>query len=156
MIITDILSSKRIITDFEAKDKRSVITEISSLLIQKNEELNGIFQNQLESAFLDRENLGSTGIGNGIAIPHAKINQLEKQTACLLISPRGVPFDAIDSKPVNFIFALLVSKNSHGTHLKALARISRILHSDNLRDKIITLKNAKEIYKELIKYEENF
>src|SRR5260221_3796162 len=101
----------------------------------------------------EREQLQSTGIGEGVAIPHGALPQLETQYASLLIVPEGVDFVAIDGLPVNILFAVIGPKRATGEHLKTLARVSRLLRSKGFRERLVSAPNAKVAY-DLIAAEE--
>ena len=94
----------------------------------------------------DREKLQSTGIGEGVAIPHGALPQLETQLASLLIVPEGVDFAAIDGRPVTILFAVITPKRATGEHLKTLARVSRVLRNKAFRERLIAVPTAKEAY----------
>ena len=96
---------------------------------------------------LDRERLGNTGIGDNIAIPHGKLPQLSRLMLCFGRSLKGVDFDSMDGKPSHLFFMLLAPVNSAGLHLKALAKISRMLMSQPFRDNLMQAKGAEEIYR---------
>jgi PTS system nitrogen regulatory IIA component len=102
---------------------------------------------RLLDTLLDREKLGSTGIGEGVAIPHGKVSGLPGLMASFGRSPAGVDFRAIDGKPTHLFFALFAPENSAGAHLKALARISRIFKNPAFREAILRAGNADEIYR---------
>ena len=107
----------------------------------------------VERVLADREKLQSTGIGEGVAIPHGALPQLETQLASLLIVPEGVDFAAIDGRPVTILFAVITPKRATGEHLKTLARVSRLLRHQGFRDRLIAAASAKEAY-DLIATEE--
>ena len=100
----------------------------------------------VERVLTDREQLQSTGIGEGVAIPHGALPQLETQFAGLLIVPEGVDFAAIDGQPVNILFAVITPKRATGEHLKTLARVSRVLRNKAFRERLIAVSGAKEGY----------
>ncbi len=102
---------------------------------------------RLLDTLLDREKLGSTGIGEGVAIPHGKVPGLPGLMASFGRAPEGVDFRAIDGKPTYLFFALFAPENSAGAHLKALARISRIFKNPSFRDAILRAGTGPEIYK---------
>lgn len=108
---------------------------------------------QVERVLLEREQLQSTGIGEGVAIPHGALPQLEMQHATLLIVPQGVEFAAIDGVPVNILFAVLGPKRATGEHLKTLARVSRLLRNKAFREQLIHAPSARAAY-DLIATEE--
>jgi PTS system nitrogen regulatory IIA component len=100
----------------------------------------------VERVLTDREQLQSTGIGEGVAIPHGALPQLETQFASLLIVPEGVDFTAIDGLPVNILFAVITPKRATGEHLKTLARVSRVLRNKAFRERLIAVASPKEGY----------
>jgi PTS system nitrogen regulatory IIA component len=106
----------------------------------------GLKGERLVEVLEQREKLGSTGIGEGVAIPHGKMADLSRLVASFGVSRAGVNFDAIDGKPTHLFFALLAPENSAGIHLKALARISRLFKNPQFRDSILAAKNTAEIY----------
>jgi PTS system nitrogen regulatory IIA component len=109
---------------------------------------------RLLDVLLEREKLGSTGIGEGVAIPHGKVPGLPSLTASFGRSRQGVDFKAIDGKPTHLFFALFAPENSAGLHLKALARISRIFKSAAFREAILAAPDAAGMYR-LIEQEDS-
>ncbi len=102
---------------------------------------------RLVDTLLDREKLGSTGIGEGVAIPHGKVPGLPALVASFGRSVGGVDFRAIDGRPTHLFFTLFAPENSAGAHLKALARISRIFKNASFRDAIMKAADAGEVYR---------
>jgi len=150
MKIMDFLNPKAISVDLKAQDKRSAIRELADLLVAAGEVKN---KEDLVRILMDRETLGSTGIGQGIGIPHGKSPKVKKLVAALGISKKGVDFESLDGEPV-YIFLLLVApEESAGPHLKALARISRLLKDKYIREALRKVPTAKELLK-LIKDED--
>lgn len=150
MKIMDFLNPKAISVDLKAQDKRSAIRELADLLVAAGEIKN---KEDLVRILMDRETLGSTGIGQGIGIPHGKSPKVKKLVAALGISKKGVDFESLDGEPV-YIFLLLVApEESAGPHLKALARISRLLKDKYIREALRKVPTAKELLK-LIKDED--
>jgi PTS system nitrogen regulatory IIA component len=143
MKITDILKKEYIIEDLVSSDKESTLDELSSFLKDK-----GMIPNKetLQSALMQREALGSTGIGENVAIPHAKISAIDQIITVFGRSIKGIEFDSLDKKPVHFIYLVLAPMNSSGQHLKVLARISRLLKNKSLRESIIRATEANQIY----------
>ncbi|HQC23908.1 MAG TPA: PTS sugar transporter subunit IIA, partial [Syntrophales bacterium] len=105
---------------------------------------------------LEREKLGSTGIGDGIAIPHGKLKGLERLVISFGRSRQGVDFDAIDGKPVHIFFLLMAPESSTGQHLKALAKISRMLKDPGFRSDLMAAENAEEIYRKIAEKDESY
>jgi PTS system nitrogen regulatory IIA component len=103
-------------------------------------------QSEILSILLEREKLGSTGIGDGIAIPHGKSTELSQIISGFGLSKRGINFDSLDGKPAHLFFLLVAPENSVGTHLKMLARISRMLKNVEFRKKLLGANSQQEIY----------
>jgi len=143
MKITDILKKEHIIDNLVSTDKASTLEELSSFL--KNR---GLVSNKetLLNALMGRELLGSTGIGENVAIPHAKISEIDQIITMFGRSIKGIEFDSLDKKPVHFIYLVLAPMNSAGQHLKVLARISRLLKNKPLRESIISATETNQIY----------
>ncbi len=143
MKISDILKKDFIIADLKAEDKKGTLSEVSLFLEQK-----GAIQEQgkLLQALLNREQLGSTGIGDNVAIPHAKSEGIEQIITVFGRSRQGIEFESLDRKPVHFVFLLLAPSGSTGLHLKALAKIARLFKSASLRESILTASDADKIY----------
>lgn len=146
MKICDILQQPLIVPELKARDKEGVLEEVAQFLSAFVDGATARAQD-LKAALVAREQLGSTGVGEGVAIPHAKIAGLSQLLACFGRSLPGVAFDAIDDQPVRLIFVLLVPENSAGAHLKALARISRLLKNDSFRAQLLQLPDAEALYR---------
>lgn len=108
---------------------------------------------EVERVLTEREQLQSTGIGEGVAIPHGALPELEAQFAALLIAPDGLDFAAIDGLPVTLLFAVITPKRATGEHLKTLARVSRLLRNKAFRERLVGAAGSKEAY-DLIATEE--
>jgi PTS system nitrogen regulatory IIA component len=151
--IRDLLQDNLIIEEITAGDKQGVLREFARLLKVLNRVDD---EEELLSALLERESLGSTGIGDGVAIPHGKLPMGSDMTVAFGRSSKGIDFQAIDSKPVFLFFLLVTPEDKPGDHLKALARISRILKNPLLRESLRTAPNRQElqrlIYQEDGKY----
>lgn len=143
MKIADILPKEAVVPDLQARDKRGVIEELSALMAR----CAGLFdQGELARVLKEREALGTTGIGLNVAIPHAKLKEVDGIIAALGRSRLGVDFDAVDGQPVKLFFVLLSGLNSTGTHLRALANISRLLKNDETREALISCGSSAEMY----------
>jgi len=149
MKILDVLPEEAIIVDLKATDKKGVIEELANPLAK----ISGIDFEELIRLLLERERLGSTGIGGGIGIPHGKLKNLESLVLGFGISRMGVHFDSIDEKPVHIFFILLTPENSTGIHLKLLARISMLLKRDLFKKQLMSATNHSEII-DIIKKED--
>jgi len=140
----DLLPAARILPDLRATTKRGVLEELAAPLASGPEGLN---LPAVVEVLMERERLGSTGIGDNIAIPHGKLPQLTHLILAFGRSLKGVDFDSMDGKPSHLFFVLLAPVNSAGLHLKALAKISRMLMSQTFRDNLMKASGAEEIYR---------
>ncbi|MBI4550359.1 MAG: PTS sugar transporter subunit IIA [Candidatus Omnitrophica bacterium] len=150
MKITDILGKQSIKIGMEATDKEAALKELVEILSRVKDIGD---KKAIVRALIERESLGSTGIGQGIAIPHAKTERLSELIAVLGISRKGVNFDALDGEAVYIFFLLVAPKDSAGPHLKALAKISRLLRDSYFCELLKRAKDENEIY-EIIRNEE--
>lgn len=146
MKITEFLSKKAISADLKSTKKEDLIKEMVDLFVNSGE-IEKRQRNKLIEALMARETLGSTAIGQGIAIPHAKCDSIGKLIAAFGLSKRGVDFDSLDGEPVYIFFLLLAPQDSAGPHLKALARISRLLKDKYIRDNLRACEEDKSIIK---------
>jgi len=144
MKIIDLLNPKCILPDLQATNKRGVLEELAAVLVRDHTEMN--LQNVVD-VLQERERLGSTGIGDNIAIPHGKLPQLSQMLLAFGRSIKGVDFDSMDGKASHLFFLLLAPTNASGLHLKALAKISRMLMSQTFRDSLMISAGAGEILK---------
>ena len=143
MKITEFLHPESVIGSLQAKDKPGVMAELCGSLAKR---VGGVPPEKLAEVLLDRERLSSTGIGDGVAIPHGKLAGLTSLVAAFGVSREGLDFDAIDGKPTLLFFALLAPENSAGVHLKALARISRLFKNPSFRKSILEAADAKAVF----------
>lgn len=147
MKIVNLLAEEGIITEVEASSKAELLRRISDTLAKCYPSFNA---DEVFRVLMEREQLGSTGVGDGIAIPHGKLPEdrfAPKPLPILLFarSLRGIDFDAMDSKPVYLIFALIAPENCPGLHLKVLAKIARLLKNKEVQEKLLHAKSRKEI-----------
>ena len=143
MKITKWFKKENIIENIDAKSKPEVIAELSGICVRNG----NINPDRMVQALLDREKLGSTGIGDGIAIPHGKLAGLDEILISFGISRSGVDFEAMDGKPVHMFFLLIAPEYSTGQHLKVLAKISRMLKDENFRHRLMEASGREEIYR---------
>ena len=143
MKVVDFLNQRAISSELGAVDKEGILKEMTQLLADSNQIDN---PKEIVRALLDREALGSTGIGHGVAIPHGKSKAVKKLVAAFGISRKGIRFDALDGELVYLFFLLVAPEDSSGPHLKALARISRLLRDKFFRESLTRCKDAKEIF----------
>ncbi len=144
MKITDFLSQAAIIPDIKAAKKEDVLKEMVDALIDAGN-LDRRNRNKLIEALVTRESLGSTAIGQGVAIPHAKSDCVDKLIAAFGLSKKGVDFDSLDGDLAHIFFLLVAPVDSAGPHLKALARISRLLKDKYFRDSLRSCQDKDSI-----------
>ena len=144
MKIVEFLNEKAIAADMKATTKEQALRELVEVLAKAEGIKN---PSELVKVLMGREALGSTGIGQGVGIPHAKTNSVKKLVAALGICPQGVDFDALDGEPVHIFFLLVAPEDSAGPHLKGLARISRLLKDKYFRESLKQLRDEKAILK---------
>ncbi|MFK7895851.1 MAG: PTS sugar transporter subunit IIA [Myxococcota bacterium] len=150
MKITDILVREASILDLEATGKDDLLAELAGKLAQSQAasgKAGSIDEEKLLGVLRDREALQSTGIGEGVAIPHGKMAGLDRLVATFARSSAGVDFDSIDGQPTQLFFLLVVPEQSGGQHLKALARISRFFRDASFREKLLAAGDLDEIFR---------
>ena len=144
MKLIDILQESSIVSDLQAKTKMEVLEALATAVVKSHP---GIEKQEILNVLLEREKLGSTGIGDGIAIPHGKLASLTDIISGFGLSKSGIEFDSLDGKPAHLFFLLVAPENSVGTHLKMLARISRMLKNSSFRNKLMSATSQKEMYR---------
>ena len=145
MKIADILSPEAVIYNLKAKSKKQLLTDLANLAAKKT----GLDAAVVLDALIERERLGTTGIGFGVALPHTRLAKLKK-IFCGFATTEPVDFDAVDNKPVDLAFVLLVPEAAGADHLKALARLSRLLRNEDIVEALRRATSAKELYQLLI------
>jgi PTS system nitrogen regulatory IIA component len=153
MNLTDLLTSDRVAIQPAARSgltKQEALGLLASLLAKGAP---GVPRAEVERVLVEREQLQSTGIGDGVAIPHGALAELDAQIASLLIVPDGVEFAAIDGQKVSILFAVVGPKRATGEHLKALARVSRLLRNKGFRDQLVSSPDAEAVYSLIAKEE---
>ncbi len=153
MKLLDILPKQLIVPDLKGRSKKQVLDELIDALLQEKPELD---RERLMAVLLERERLGSTGIGDGIAIPHGKLKDLSQLMLAFGKSTEGVDFESMDGKPVHLFFLLVAPENCTGTHLRALARIARLLKNAPVRKRLVTAQAQDEIYAVIQQEDDNF
>jgi PTS system nitrogen regulatory IIA component len=141
MKICDVLDRKSILPDLKARNKIGILEE----LVVPVAEIAGVTQKDLTKILMERERLGSTGIGGGIGIPHGKMKNIESLVLGFGLSRKGVDFESLDGRPTHIFFLLVTPENSTGLHLRLLARISRILKNDLFRSRLLEAADSEEI-----------
>jgi len=140
MRIQDIIPPEAVVDGLRAETKEGVLRELSEAVCRR---LPALSPARLTAVLMDREGLGSTGIGEGVAIPHGKIPGIDRLVAVFGRSPAGVQFASLDGKPARLFFLILAPENSAGMHLKALARISRLLKDQRFRARLLAADGAE-------------
>ena len=153
MKIDEILKKESVIADLVGKNKLEVIQEMTSCLKQNN-----IIKDDqaLFTTLMEREKLGSTGIGENVAIPHGKSDELTQIITVFARSLGGVDFESLDQKQVHFVCMVIAPAHSTGQHLKALARISRLFKNQALREGILKAEDSNAIYSILLEKDSKF
>ena len=147
MNIMDFLDERSVTVDLKShQNKESVIQELVGLLV-KSGSVKEKDAHTLVQILLKRESLGSTAIGHGVAIPHGKSDTVKKMIAAFGVSRSGVNFDALDGEPVSIFFLLVAPEDSAGPHLKALARVCRLLQDKHFRESLKASKEEKALIK---------
>jgi len=144
MNFTEILKRNFILEELEARNQHDVLAELVGVFAKGEVRFN---PEAMLQVLLERERLGSTGIGDGIAIPHGKLQGLDEILLSFGRSSEGIAFDAMDGKPVHLFFLLMAPENSAGLHLKILAKISRMLKDPALRNNLLQAKSKEEIWR---------
>lgn len=146
MQIVDVLTAERVSLATEVnggvRTKMEALRALSRLLAGST----SLSADEVERVLAEREALYSTGVGGGVAIPHGSLNKLSSLTGAVLLCAEAVPFDAIDDAPVSIFFALLGPKSATAEHLKALARVSRLLRSGTFRSRLLSATSGEEAY----------
>jgi len=147
MTIEEVLHESCVVADLQGEAKKDVLIELVSALKKAN-----LIKNEQEvvNVIFEREKLGSTGIGDGVAIPHGKLKSIGKIICAFGRSIKGVDFDSIDQKPAHIFFLLLAPENSASLHLKMLSRISKLLRDPSFRKRLMELDNAHDIYRSVV------
>ncbi len=145
MELAELIGPDAIVADLRATNKKQALQELS----QRAAKLTGLHDRQIFDVLLERERLGSTGVGNGIAIPHGKLAGLGRLYGLFARLTTPVDFEAIDERPVDLIFLLLAPEAAGADHLKALARVSRLLRDQAMCDKLRKTDSPDALYIQL-------
>jgi PTS system nitrogen regulatory IIA component len=153
MKILDILDKESIVTELQGASKKQVLEELIEALLEKRPHLD---RDNLMRVLLERERLGSTGIGDGIAIPHGKLKDLDQLALSFGKSTRGIDFESMDGKPVHLFFLLVAPESCAGIHLRALAKIARLLKNGSVRKRLGAVSTREEVYSVIQQEDEDF
>lgn len=147
MKLSEILVIDNVIPELKAKDKNGVLDELAGAIANYD---TNIDKKTLVNVLIEREHLGSTGIGDGVAIPHGKMSSVKKPIVSFGRSKKGLDFDSMDGQPAFLFFLLLAPENSSGVHLQVLTKIARILKSSTFRKALMEVASREEIYQTII------
>jgi PTS system nitrogen regulatory IIA component len=146
MEIVDLISTESVVSNLHATSKKQALQDLA----RRAASLAGLEERAVFDVLIERERLGTTGVGNGIAIPHGKLSNLDKLYGLFARLERPVDFNAIDEKPVDLIFLLLAPESAGADHLKALARVSRLLRDSSICEKLRGTETSDALYALLI------
>lgn len=152
MKISELLDMSAIVADLGGTGKKEILTELTDALVQSGTSLS---RDDILKVLMERERLGSTGIGDGVAIPHGKLKDLDRLLISFGLSRQGVDFDSMDGKPAHLFFLLVAPEESVGVHLKTLARISKLLKSSTVRERLQSAVDSEEIHRIIAEEEEH-
>jgi PTS system nitrogen regulatory IIA component len=152
MKIADLLNPAAIAADLKATEKNEVLSELTEAILKVEPGLN---RDEVLRVLQERERLGSTGIGDAVAIPHGKLRDLNKLLISFGRSRQGVDFDSMDGKPAHLFFLLIAPEESVGVHLKTLARISKLLKSPAVRRRLLEAGSGEDLFNIIVEEEEN-
>ena len=151
MKIVDLLNPAAIAADLQAVGKSEALAELTDVVLKVE---SGLDREEVIHVLQERERLGSTGIGEGVAIPHGKLKNLDKLVISFGRSRRGVDFDSMDGKPAHLFFLLIAPEESVGVHLKTLARISKLLKNPAVRKRLLEANGSEDLYSIISEEEE--
>lgn len=146
MLLTEFLTPDRVVVPLVARDKSGVIAELTRHLVDRS---GGTFE-EVRTAVEERESLLSTGIGFGVAIPHARSAGVRELTIIGGVSHSPVAYDAIDGEPVRLFFLIVGPEASAGLHVKILSRIARLVRRENVRQRLLDARSKDEFYQILL------
>jgi len=153
MKLSELIDEDYILPELKAKDKKGVLEELVDALVRREPSLSN---KTLVKVLLERERLGSTGIGDGVAIPHGKFHGITQPIISFGRSRKGLDFESMDGEPVFLFFLLVAPENSASIHLKALAKIAKILKNSAFRKALMEAPSKKELYQTIIQNDEDF
>jgi PTS system nitrogen regulatory IIA component len=152
MKILEVLPREAVLHNLKARDKKGVLEELVAPIAT----ITKLDEEKLVRVLMEREHLGSTGIGGGIGIPHGKLKDLEQLVLGFGLSRSGVDFESMDGRPTHIFFLLVTPENSTGLHLKLLARISKILKHEPFKQRLMEAADREEIFSIIQEEDEDF
>lgn len=141
-MLSDLLLPDAVLPALKVNGKKQILQELSA----KAAELTGLDEREIFETLLQRERLGSTGVGNGIAIPHGKLTTINRLMGIFARLERPIDFDALDGEPVDLVFLLLAPESAGADHLKALARVARVLRDPSVAQKLRATRDAAALH----------
>ncbi len=147
MKLSDIIQEHNIIPDLKAKDKKGVLEELAQVISDHEPSID---KRAIVKVLVERERLGTTGIGDGVAIPHGKLKGVGRPIISFGRSKTGLDFESIDKQPAYLFFLLLAPDNSSGIHLQVLAKIAKMLKSSTFRKRLMEIGTRKELYQAIV------
>jgi PTS system nitrogen regulatory IIA component len=153
MKITEILGPELVVPELKAQKKADVLRELAVALSARYREIDVV---AVTAVLAERERLGSTAIGDGIAIPHGKIRGVSRILGVFGRHSKGVEFESLDGNPTHLFFLLVAPEDSTSLHLKALARVSRLFKDASFRERLMAAQDAAEIYKLLVEEDSRY
>lgn len=152
MKVTDILAKKSIAVSLDVSEKQELLDKMMELAMHSG---NIIDKEEAKKEIFERERIMSTGVGKGIALPHAKTNSVKDTVAALAILKAPIDYEALDSEPVNIVMLLIGRENNVGNHLRLLSKISRFMNNDSFRSRLAESKTPEEVVGLFNEVEEN-
>ncbi|MCP5432093.1 MAG: PTS IIA-like nitrogen regulatory protein PtsN [Alphaproteobacteria bacterium] len=146
MDLSDLVSPEAVFGGLKVTSKKQALQELAA----RAAAVTGVEEREIFEVLLERERLGSTGVGDGVAIPHGKLKGLERLYGVFARLDRPIPFDSIDDEPVDLVFVLLVPAEAGAEHLKALARVSRLFRSREMRERLRAAEAPEALYALLV------
>jgi nitrogen PTS system EIIA component len=150
--ITDFLSRETIVPALASRDKNAALEEMAGYLGSTHR----LDKDKVLKVLLERERISTTAIGEGVAIPHGKLNGVERVVGVFARSPEGIDFASLDGAPTHLFFVLVAPENAAADHLKALARISRLLKDEAFRRRLMAGESSQELYTTILEEDEKF
>ncbi|OQX62749.1 MAG: PTS fructose transporter subunit IIA [Desulfococcus sp. 4484_241] len=150
MKLLDVLRKETVLVNMEAQDKKGVLEELTMPAAK----ISNIDHSKLVRMLMERERLGTTGIGGGIGIPHGKLKELDTVILCVGLSKKGVDFDAMDGKPVHIFFLLFTPEGSTELHLMLLSKISKLLKNEIFKQRLLEAQDADAVLEVIEEYDE--
>lgn len=144
MKIVELLAPEAVVSDMKSTEKFAALAELTDAVVALQGSLD---RDEVLKVLQERERLGSTGIGDGVAIPHGKLKNIDSLLLAFGCSKSGINFDSMDGKPAHLFFLLLAPEESVGIHLKTLARISKLLKSPAVRESLLKAEGSDELFR---------